>query len=153
MLTYHSNSFWKHRSKFQGGFPQRYLKKNLSLCLAEPVSWNMKREGFKLKKAREFKVKKREIKINYCSGFLTYFISLQLHNQILQMKKSKGFSSVQFSRSVMSNSLQPMDCSTPGFPVHHQLPDFTQTHFHWVCDAIQPSHPLSSPSPPDFNLS
>ena len=46
----------------------------------------------------------------------------------------------------------PMDCSTPGFPVHHQLPEFTQTHVHWFGDAIQPSHPLSSPSPP-FNLS
>ena len=46
-----------------------------------------------------------------------------------------------------------MDCSAPGFPVHHQLPEFTQTHVHWVGDAIQPSHPLSSPSPPAFNLS
>ena len=45
-----------------------------------------------------------------------------------------------------------MDCSMPGFPVHHQLPEFTQTHVHWVGDAIQPSHPLSSPSPV-FNLS
>ena len=41
----------------------------------------------------------------------------------------------------------PMDCRTPGFPVHHQLPEFTQTHVHRVRDAIQPSHPLSSPSP------
>ena len=47
----------------------------------------------------------------------------------------------------------PMDCSTPGFPVHHQLLEFTQTHVHQVGDAIQPSHPLSSPSPPAFNLS
>ena len=47
----------------------------------------------------------------------------------------------------------PMHCSTPGFPVHHQLPDLAQTHVHWVSDAIQPSHPLSSPSPPAFNLS
>ena len=46
-----------------------------------------------------------------------------------------------------------MDCSTPGFPVHHQLPEFAQTHVHRVSDAIQPSHPLSSPSPPTFNLS
>ena len=46
-----------------------------------------------------------------------------------------------------------MDCSTPGLPVHHQLPEFTQTHVHWVGDAIQPSHPLSPPSPPAFNLS
>ena len=47
----------------------------------------------------------------------------------------------------------PMDCSMPGVPVHHQLPEFTQTHVHWVGDAIQPSHPLSSPSPPTYNLS
>ena len=47
----------------------------------------------------------------------------------------------------------PMDCSTPGLPVHHQLLEFTQTHVHWVGDAIQQSHPLSSPSPPAFHLS
>ena len=46
-----------------------------------------------------------------------------------------------------------MNRSTPGLPVHHQLPEFTQTHVHRVGDAIQPSHPLSSPSPPVFNLS
>ena len=46
-----------------------------------------------------------------------------------------------------------MDCSTRGLPVHHQLPEFTQTHVHWVGDAIQTSHPLSSLSPPTFNLS
>ena len=46
-----------------------------------------------------------------------------------------------------------MDCSTPGFPVHHQLLEPTQTHVHRIGDAIQPSHPLSSPSPPAFNLS
>jgi len=47
----------------------------------------------------------------------------------------------------------PVDCSTPGFPVHHQIPELAQTHVHQVCDAIQPSDPLSSPSPPAFNLS
>ena len=47
----------------------------------------------------------------------------------------------------------PMDCSTQGLPVHHQLLKFTQTHVHWVSDAIQPSYPLSSPSPPALNLS
>ena len=46
-----------------------------------------------------------------------------------------------------------MHCSTPGLPVHHQLLEFTQTHVHWVSDAIQPSHHLSSPSPPALNLS
>ena len=47
----------------------------------------------------------------------------------------------------------PLDCSIPGFPVHHQLTEFTQTDVHRVDDAMQPSHPLSSPSPPAFNLS
>ena len=46
-----------------------------------------------------------------------------------------------------------MDCSTPGFPIYHQLLELTQTRVHWVSDAIQPSHPLPSPSPPTFNLS
>ena len=62
--------------------------------------------------------------------------------------------SVQFS-SVAQLCLtlcDPMDSRMPCFPVHHQLPELTQTHVHWVGDAIQPSHPLSSPSPPAFNL-
>ena len=56
---------------------------------------------------------------------------------------------VQFSHSVMSDSFRPhpMNRSIPGLPVHHQLLEFTQTHIHRVGDAIQPSHPLSSPSP------
>ena len=61
---------------------------------------------------------------------------------------------VQFS-SVTPSCLtfcDPMDCSMPGFPVHHQLPELAQTQVQWVSDAIQPSHPLSSPSPPAFNL-
>ena len=62
------------------------------------------------------------------------------------------FSSVQFSHSVVSDSLRPHE-SQPGLFVHHQLPEFTQTHVHRVSDAIQPSHPLSSPSPPAPNLS
>ena len=61
--------------------------------------------------------------------------------------------SFQFSRSVVSSLCNPMNRSTPGLPVHHQLPEFTQTHVHRVGDAIQPSHPLSSPSPLAFNLS
>ena len=56
----------------------------------------------------------------------------------------------QFSSVVQScpTLCDPMNCSTPGLPVHHQLLEFTQTHVHRVSDAIQPSHPLSSPSPP-----
>ena len=60
------------------------------------------------------------------------------------------FSSVAQSCLTLCN---PMNHSTPGLPVHHQLPEPTQTHVHWVSDAIQPSHPLSSPSPPALNLS
>ena len=62
---------------------------------------------------------------------------------------------VQFSSVGQScpTLFDPMNYSTPGFPIHHQLLEFTQTHVHWVGDAIQSSHPLSSPSPPAFNLS
>ena len=59
---------------------------------------------------------------------------------------------VQF-RSVAQPLWDPMHCSTPGFPIHHQLPELAQTHIHRVGDAIQPSHSLSSPSPPAFSLS
>ena len=61
------------------------------------------------------------------------------------------FTSVQLLSPVQL--CNPMDCSTPGLPVHHQLPEFTQTHVYWVGDAIQPSHPLSSPSSLTPNLS
>ena len=66
-----------------------------------------------------------------------------------------AFTQVQFSSVVQSypTLCDPMDCTTPGFPAHHQLLELAQTHVHWVGDAIQPSHPLSSPSPPALNLS
>ena len=66
----------------------------------------------------------------------------------IREEEKTDISSVQFSPTVMS-----MDCSIPGFPVYHQLPELAQTHVHWVSDAIQSSHPVSSPSPPAFNLS
>ena len=59
----------------------------------------------------------------------------------------------QFSGSVASDALQASGLQTPGFPVHHQLPELAETPVHRVCDAIQQSHALSSPSPPAFNLS
>ena len=62
-----------------------------------------------------------------------------------------------FSQSSVAQSSptpwDPMDSSTPGFPVHHQFTELIQIHVHWVSDATQPSHPLSSPSPPAFDLS
>ena len=69
---------------------------------------------------------------------------------ISQMEGSIQFSSVSQSCLTLCD---PMDCSTPGFPVHDQLLELTQIHVHLVGDAIQPFHPLSSPSPPAFNLS
>ena len=66
------------------------------------------------------------------------------------MVLSVWFSSVAQPCPTLCN---PMNCSMLGLPVHHQFPESTQTHVHWVSDAIQPSHPLSSPSPPALNLS
>ena len=68
---------------------------------------------------------------------------------------SHHFNTLQFSSVAQScpTICDLMNCSTPGLPVHHQLPEFTQTHVHQVGDAIQPSHPLSSPSPPAPNPS
>ena len=63
------------------------------------------------------------------------------------------FSSVQSFSRVFALLCDPMNRNMPGLPVHHQLPKSTQTHVHRVGDAIQPSHPLSSPSPPALNLS
>ena len=65
----------------------------------------------------------------------------------------RGGGSVQFSRSVVSNSLLPHEPQHAGLPIHHQLPEFTQMHGHRVGDATQPSPPLSSPSHPALNLS
>ena len=97
---------------------------------------------------------------------------LQHHSSKALILQRSAFFTVQLSHPYMTTgktialtaaaakSLQsyltlcdPMNCSMPGLPVHHQLPEFTQTHVHRVCDAIQPSHPLSSPSPPAPNPS
>ena len=69
--------------------------------------------------------------------------------------QNRNISSVQFSSVPQScpTLFDPMNRSTPGLPVHHQLPEFTQTHVHWVSDAIQASHPLSFASPPAPNPS
>ena len=80
-------------------------------------------------------------------------VSLKINIQKTKIMAFSPISSIQFS-SVTPSCLtlcEPMNCSTPGFPVHHQLPEFTQTHVHLVGDAIQPFHPLLSPSPPAHN--
>ena len=77
-------------------------------------------------------------------------ISNNILSSISIFQAWKGVYSVQFSSVVQSclTLCDPMSHSTPGLPVHHHLPEFTQTHIHRVRDAIQPSHPQSSPSPP-----
>ena len=80
----------------------------------------------------------------------------QYFKEVFKVKKKKSrFASVQFSSFAQScpTLCDPMNRSTPGLPVHHQLPEFTHIHVHRVGDAIQPSHPLSSPSPPALNPS
>ena len=82
------------------------------------------------------------LKENSAIIIISHFINIE--TRIL-----REFSSVQFSSVAQSCPIlcDPMNCSMPDLPVHYQLPEFTQTHVHWVSDAIQPSHPLSSPSP------
>ena len=84
----------------------------------------------------------------FCTFFFFFFLFF-LHQRKAIIPRV-GFSSVTQSCPTVYD---PMDCSTPGFPVLHQLSELAQTHAHWVSDAIQPSHHLSSPSPPAFNLS
>ena len=96
------------------------------------------------------------------SYYLLYFLSDNSTSYIMKaigayiltyhttFQNSLQFSSVAQSCPTLCD---PMNCSTPGLPVHHQLLEFTQTHVHRVSDAIQPSHPLSSPSPPAPNPS
>ena len=111
------------------------------------------------------KLGKEYIKAVYCHpAYLTYMQSNSC--EVLGWMKHKLESRLLGEISITSDmqmtpplwqkvqfSSDPMDCSMPGFPVYHQLPEPTQTHVHRIGDAIQPSHPLSSPSPPAFNLS
>ena len=78
-----------------------------------------------------------------------------VQHDIYLMPSTRPCTSVQFSsvRQSCPTLWDTINCSTPGLPVHHQLPEFTQTHAQQVGDAIQPSHPLSSPSPPVPNPS
>ena len=98
----------------------------------------------------------------FCST-LSNFSKMSVYFQYINFNKSFLLNVMNDGKkgSIQSSSVtqscptlcDPMNCSTPGLPVHHQLPDFTQTHVHRVGDAIQPSHPLLSPSPPALNLS
>ena len=84
-----------------------------------------------------------------------YFSKEDIQMAKRHMKRCSTLLIIQFSSVAQSylTLCDPMNRSMPGLPVHHQLPESTQSHVHWVGDAIQPSHPLSSPSPPALNLS
>ena len=104
---------------------------------------------------------KQQWHVQLLAEYLIYQLELSFSAMTARKASESGCSiihpgsSVQFSSVAQScpTLCNPIDCSTPGLPVHHQLPELTQTHVHRVSDAIQPSHPLLSPSPPAFNLS
>ena len=98
---------------------------------------------------------KRNSPINLDTWFHSKYIHLFIHPLLNDTYSPSHLGYAHFSSvtQLYPTLRNPMDCSTPGFPVHHQLPEVTQTHVHRVSDAIQPSHPVSSPSPPAFNLS
>ena len=109
---------------------------------------------------KHFILKRKQLWMSKCTpnspGTCFFYLS-QFQNDLITESKTSGglVSSVQFSSvaQLCSTLSDPMDCSMPGLPVRHQLPEFTQTHVHRVGDAIQPFHPLSSYFPPAFNLS
>ena len=119
-------------------------------------SWALKNWCFwtvVLEKTLETPLDCKEIQPVHPQG--VYFITLCLFLECSYLIWTKIHHNVQFNSGVQlcPTFCDPMDCSTPGIPVHHQLPKLTQTHVHWVGDAIQGSHHLSSPSRPAFNLS
>ena len=124
----------------------------MQLCGSLSILWHCLSLGLEWKLTFSSPVAIAEF--SKCAGILS--AALSQHHLLgfeTAQREFHHFHSVQFSCSVMSTLCNPMDCSTPGFPVHHQLPEFAQTYFHWIGDAIQPSHPLSSSCPPVFNLS
>ena len=86
----------------------------------------------------------------HCKQFSFPLSDVKRNINTIAVIHDSRFFSVQFSRSVVMTLCDPMDCSTPGFPVHHQLPELAQTQVHQVSDAIQPSHPLSFPCLPSI---
>ena len=128
---------------------QRTAKRDKKSLLKKTMQRN--RENNKRGKTRDLFKKIRDTKETFHANMGT----IKDRNGKDLQKQKRLRSSVQFSSVAQSlpTLCDPMNRSTPGLPVHHQLLEFTQTHVHWVSDAIQPSHPLSSPSPLAFNLS
>ena len=117
---------------------------NFIPCL--PLSGITKINKWDLIKLKSFRIENEIIKITKWKNNL---LNGRKHFQKDMTNKVSQFSSIAQSCPTLCD---PMDCNTPGFPVHHQLPELAQTHVHRVGDALQPSYPLSSPSLPAFNL-
>ena len=158
-LVYHSSPYWKFIPlNFQVASPRSF-----SICLRIhiPGKWcdvsstsRSGRRAWPLVDQQQW-----EKNASSCPGIyqprwhLGWRKWLRVQGKEAQENLRRGL--VQF-RSVAQSCptlCDPMDCNTPGFPAHHQLAEFTKSHVHRVSDAIQPSHPLSFPSPPTFNLS
>ena len=128
------------------------------VCEENPVCqwWKCKMLQLLWKTVQRF-LKKLKFELPYDLAILL----LGIHPQELKSGSQRDISGPMLTVSQSVSSVaqsyptlcDPMDCSIPGLPVHHQLPELAQTHVHRVSDAIQPSHPLSSPSPPAFNIS
>ena len=122
----------------------------LVIAMAFPVVM-YEHERWTIKKAESQRIDAFEL---WCWRLIRVPWTVRRSNLSILKKNQPGifiqFSSVAQSCLTLCN---PMNHSMPGLPVHHQLLEFTQTHVHWVSDAIQPFHPLSSPSPPAFDLS
>ena len=113
------------------------------------ASWN-REARFQQETSREETFQETQMEALRLSDLVLRDIESYFHVSCCPLWSSVQFSSVTQSCPTLCYS---MDCGTLGLPVHHQLPEFTQTHMHWVSDAIQPSHPLLSPSPPSFSIS
>ena len=114
------------------------------LCLQILVMWNITTLFLDSSIPRPLYFHKLEVESKILIRFRVYTFERMLHGDADQIR------SVTQSCPTLCN---PMNRSMPGLSVHHQLPEFTETHIHRVSDAIQPSHPLSSPSPPALNPS
>ena len=94
-----------------------------------------------------------KVQCTVCVYLPCFYSSVQFSHSVVITKDNFLFTYLDFPFSLHQCLCDPLNCTTPGFPVHHQLPELAQTHVHRVGDAIQPTHPLSSSSPPTFNLS
>ena len=124
------------------------------------LKWNISYLLYALKRiSKEFKQLKNNYihRLNCCAQERTHWTSyppgVHLLKFIVRLYYDTWTVQCSSVAQLCLTLCDPMDCSAPGLPVHHQLLEFTQTHVHWVSDAIQPSHPLLSPYPPAFNLS